>query len=112
MAWAYAQADLVVSRAGATTVAELCALGKPAIYIPFPYATHAHQEKNAQVVVSAGGGVMLKEGTFSPPEFVERISRLLSEPEKLKAMGKKARKIFRPQAAETIIQEMEAMGHA
>ncbi len=112
MAWAYAQADLVVSRAGATTVAELCALGKPAIYIPFPYATHAHQERNAQAVVAMGGGLMLKEGEFGEEEFVARVTELLRDPERLKRMGEAARKLYRPEAAETIIAEMEALIHA
>ncbi len=112
MAWAYAQVDLVVSRAGATTVAELCALGKPALYIPFPYATHAHQEKNALAVVSHGGGVMLKEGSFGEGEFIGLVGSLLKDPEALKRMGAKARRLYRPQAAETIISEMEALAHA
>ncbi|OAQ20138.1 undecaprenyldiphospho-muramoylpentapeptide beta-N-acetylglucosaminyltransferase [Thermosulfurimonas dismutans] len=112
MAWAYAQADLVVSRAGATTVAELCALGKPAIYIPFPYATHAHQEKNALSVVRAGGGLMMKEGTFTPEEFVRQVVELLSDVESLRHKGEAARRLFKPGAAETIISEMEALANA
>jgi len=112
MAWAYAQADLVVSRAGATTVAELCALGKPALYIPFPHATHAHQEKNARAVVEAGGGIVLREGEFSPAEFVARVTELLGDEERLRHMGERARRLFRPQAAETILREMEALAHA
>jgi len=112
MAWAYAQADLVVSRAGATTVAELCALGKPAIYIPFPYATHAHQEKNALSVVRAGGGVMMKESSFNSGEFVHRVVELLNDPEVLKGMAEAARRLFKPAATEIIISEMEALAHA
>ena len=56
MAWAYRQADLVVSRAGATTLSELTALGKPSILIPYPYAANNHQELNARSVAAEGGG--------------------------------------------------------
>ena len=112
MARAYAQADLVVSRAGATTVAELCALGKPALYIPFPHATHAHQEKNALSVVRAGGGLMMREEALDPEEFVRQVAGLLNDRESLKRMGEAAGRLFKPGAADTIISEMEALGNA
>jgi len=112
MAWAYAQADLVITRAGASTVAELCALGKPAIYIPYPYATHGHQEANARAVVEAGGGLLFREAELSPERLTEAVTDLFSRPERLTEMGRRARAFSRPGAAETIIQEMEALIHA
>ncbi|QJA05758.1 undecaprenyldiphospho-muramoylpentapeptide beta-N-acetylglucosaminyltransferase [Thermosulfurimonas marina] len=112
MAWAYAQADLVVTRAGASTVAELCALGKPALYIPYPYATHRHQEANARTVVERGGGLLFQEAELSPEIFVETVGDLLLRPAKLSEMGRRARELFRPGATETIIEEMEALVHA
>ena len=111
MAWAYAQADLVISRAGATTVAEICALGKPAVFIPFPYATHGHQEKNARVVVEAGGALLFREGEITPEKLAEEVSALLSDPDRLASMGQRARALFRPGAAETLVREMEVFTH-
>ncbi len=111
MAWAYAQADLVVSRAGATTVAELCALGKPAVFIPFPYATHAHQERNARSVEAKGGAVVLRQSEVRKDQFVELLSSLLRDEKRLSEMGKNARRLFRPGAAETIIKEMEGLSN-
>ena len=61
MASAYAWADLVLCRAGATTVAELCAAGLPSVLVPFPYAVHDHQTRNAQALVAEGAALMLPE---------------------------------------------------
>ncbi len=109
MAWAYAQADLVICRAGATTIAELCALGKPAIYIPFPYATHGHQEKNAKILVEHGAGLMFREKDLSPEELLEAASWLLRDREKRQKMAKAAKNLFPKNALEIIISEMEAL---
>ena len=109
MAWAYAQADLVICRAGATTIAELCALGKPAIYIPFPYATHDHQEENAKVVVEHGAGIMFRERDLSLEELLEAVTQLLKDPEKRQKMAKMARGLFPKDALQIIISEMEAL---
>jgi UDP-N-acetylglucosamine--N-acetylmuramyl-(pentapeptide) pyrophosphoryl-undecaprenol N-acetylglucosamine transferase len=82
MASAYGEADLVLSRAGATTVAEITACGKPAILIPFPQAAHGHQEKNALALEAAGAArVVLQK---DDPRALERMalkSRALGKPE-------------------------------
>jgi UDP-N-acetylglucosamine--N-acetylmuramyl-(pentapeptide) pyrophosphoryl-undecaprenol N-acetylglucosamine transferase len=109
MARAYAQADLVVCRAGATTIAELCALGKPAIYIPFPYATHNHQERNARVVVERGAGLMFRQREVSSEELFKAISELLHDEKRRRRMGEAARRIFPENPLQIIFSEMEAL---
>ncbi len=59
------QADLIISRSGATTVAEITACGKPSILIPFPHAIHGHQERNARVLVQAGAAEMILDESLS-----------------------------------------------
>ncbi len=109
MAWAYAQADLVVCRAGATTIAELCALGKPAVYIPFPYATHGHQERNAAVVVARGAGVMFREQGLTPEQLYQTVAELLADTERRRQMAQAARKLFPEHPVDIILEEMEAL---
>ena len=75
MGEAYNQADLVICRAGATTVSELAALGKPSILIPYPFAANNHQEKNADVLVRAGGAVKILEGDLEGEDLAARIAR-------------------------------------
>lgn len=105
MAWAYAQADLVLSRAGATTIAELIALEKPAILIPFPYATHGHQEKNAEVLVEAGSAMMFKQDSVEKEALAELMANLLLDSERLKKMSKNYEKLKKGDPAEIIISE-------
>ncbi len=98
----YAAADLVVSRAGATTVAELTAAGLPAILIPFPYATHQHQERNAGSLQAAGAAVVLTDGELSGPLLAGWIEKLLGDPGRLRAMAIRSRAAGRPDAGEKI----------
>ncbi len=109
MAWAYAQADLVLCRAGATTIAELSALGKPAIFIPFPYATHNHQEENARYVVDHGGGVMYRQAEIRPEGLVKKLVSLLTDRDRRLDMGQKIRKVMPHNALEIILAETEAL---
>ncbi len=112
MAWAYAQVDLVICRAGATTIAELCSLGKPAIYIPFPYATHSHQERNAEVVVANGAGVMFRERDLTAEVLLETVIALLEDDQRRERMAQAAREVFPARPVERILKEMEALvGH-
>lgn len=105
MAAVYRQADLVVSRAGATSLAELCVLGKPAILIPFPYAADNHQEHNAMMVVESGGGIMHREGEVESSRLAADILRIIKDPEEIKRMGEGARKVSFPDASALIVQE-------
>ena len=99
----YAQADLCLSRAGATTLSELAVLGKPAILIPFPYAADNHQEKNAEYYVSGGGAVLFREKDLTAELLVTTIVDLFANSSRLAEMGKAMRRLAYPDAAEKII---------
>ncbi|GJL66785.1 MAG: UDP-N-acetylglucosamine--N-acetylmuramyl-(pentapeptide) pyrophosphoryl-undecaprenol N-acetylglucosamine transferase [Nitrospirales bacterium] len=83
-------ADLVVSRSGAGSLAELAACGKPAILIPYPHATHGHQEKNARAVEATGAAVVILESELTGERLAQEIEQLLSQPERLKDMSAKS----------------------
>jgi len=101
-----AAADLVICRAGASTVSELAAMGKPAIIIPSPNVADNHQEKNAKVLENAGGAIMLRE-TEVTPEKVYRIAKeLLTDREKLTQMSKNLSKIAVLDGCERIYKEI------
>ena len=102
MADAYAAADIAVSRAGATTIAELTVLGIPAILIPYPHATAKHQHGNAESLARAGAAVMLEDGDLSPDLVAATVAAILAEPQDLGAMANAARAWARPDAAEAL----------
>jgi UDP-N-acetylglucosamine--N-acetylmuramyl-(pentapeptide) pyrophosphoryl-undecaprenol N-acetylglucosamine transferase len=102
---AYRAADLVVCRSGATTVAELTACGRPAILIPFPFATHGHQEKNARALADAGAAELILEQDLTGERLAETIAALLAEPARLERMSEKSRRLGRPDAAEKIVKD-------
>ena len=102
---AYRAADLVVCRSGATTVAELTACGRPAILIPFPFATHGHQEKNARALAEAGAAELILERDLTGERLAKTIASLLSEPARLKRMAEQSRRLGRPDAAEKIVKD-------
>lgn len=103
MALAYTDADMLVSRAGATTLAELAVLGKPAILIPYPYAADNHQEKNADYYVNGGGCLKMLESDLTGRILAEQIGLLLKDNEKRLAMSEKMRSLGHPLAAEKIV---------
>ena len=109
MANAYRQADVVVSRAGATTVSELAALGKPAILVPYPFAANRHQETNALMLVKVGGAEMILEQDLSGESLAELLMKFMDERSVLKEMGKRAERVGRPDAAKRIVDHLEAM---
>jgi UDP-N-acetylglucosamine--N-acetylmuramyl-(pentapeptide) pyrophosphoryl-undecaprenol N-acetylglucosamine transferase len=102
MASAYGKADLVICRAGATTIAELAALGKPSILVPFPYATHDHQAMNAKSLLNSGGADMILEKDLAGGTLAERIKRYMQHPDELARMSSLALKAGKPRAAELI----------
>jgi UDP-N-acetylglucosamine--N-acetylmuramyl-(pentapeptide) pyrophosphoryl-undecaprenol N-acetylglucosamine transferase len=91
MASAYALADLVISRAGASTIAELAALGKPSILIPYPYAANDHQRHNAQALANTGGAQVLLDQELKGTTLARLIERAFQDPEGREAMGRRAR---------------------
>jgi UDP-N-acetylglucosamine--N-acetylmuramyl-(pentapeptide) pyrophosphoryl-undecaprenol N-acetylglucosamine transferase len=96
---AYAAADLVVSRSGAMTAAEVAAAGRPALFVPFAAATHGHQEANARSLEAAGAATVVVEAEAAPDRLADEIAELLSDPVRLLAMGEAARRAAAPGAA-------------
>ncbi len=109
MAAIYKEADLLVSRAGATTLAELSVLGKPALLIPYPHAADSHQEKNAEYYVQGGGARMFLEEKLTPEILAEQLAELLNDSEELNTMGRAMRERAFPKAAERIVDECLAL---
>ncbi len=99
---AYAVADIVVSRAGATTIAELCATGKPAILIPYPHAAGNHQEVNARRLAELGAALMIKDSELSGKRLADEIIRLFNDGEFRNFMKKKAMGFGKPDAVRKI----------
>lgn len=98
-------ADLVVSRAGAMTLAELAVCGKPAILVPLPQAIHQHQARNARVMAEAGGAVVLPQQELTGVRLAQEVTTLLRDPERLRVMGERSRALGRIDAADVIVQE-------
>lgn len=99
----YEHADLLVSRAGATTLSEIAVLGKPAILIPYPFAADNHQEKNGQYYVTGGGAVQFTEKELTGKQLGETIMQLMNNEEKLDRMGVAMKRLSFPDAAERIV---------
>lgn len=99
----FARADLVICRAGATTVAELAAAGKPAIFIPFPFAADDHQRKNAEAVARAGAGRVILQAELTPERLAEELMGLARNPEELERMAKASRALAHRDAAERVV---------
>lgn len=109
---ALAWADLVVCRAGAMTLAELQAVGKPAVLVPFPFATDDHQLRNAEACAAAGAALVLKDEDCQAGVLTAMVNGLLADPDRLAAMGRAARGLARPAAAATIAADLlELCGH-
>ena len=98
----YSAADLVVGRAGATTIAELAFFGLPSILIPYPYAAEKHQNLNAEEMVRNGAAVMREEAEIQGKELAELITELAGNPERFSAMTASAGKLSRACAADHI----------
>ena len=94
--------DVVLCRAGASTVAELTVMGKPAILVPSPYVTHNHQEENAKQLSIAGGAIVVREKSCTGDMLFEIVCTLLEDRDKLKRMAYAQKSIAAPEAAEKI----------
>jgi UDP-N-acetylglucosamine--N-acetylmuramyl-(pentapeptide) pyrophosphoryl-undecaprenol N-acetylglucosamine transferase len=99
---AFARASLLICRSGASTVAEVTAAGKPAVFIPFPRAADDHQKRNAEALAKAGAAVMLEQQKLDRETLVANVGSLLSNPSRLREMGEAARKLSHPHAARDI----------
>jgi UDP-N-acetylglucosamine--N-acetylmuramyl-(pentapeptide) pyrophosphoryl-undecaprenol N-acetylglucosamine transferase len=98
-----AAADLVVSRAGATSLAEIAVAGKPSVLVPFPFATADHQTANAAGFAAAGAAVVVPEGENFRDRLAVAVAGLLADKKRLAAMGKAAAACYRQDTVERII---------
>jgi UDP-N-acetylglucosamine--N-acetylmuramyl-(pentapeptide) pyrophosphoryl-undecaprenol N-acetylglucosamine transferase len=104
MAAAYGRAALVVCRAGATTLAELASVGKPAILVPYPFAADDHQRSNAEVLVRHGAAELILDAALTGATLAARVLALAHDPERLRAMGAAARQLDVPDAAARVAE--------
>ncbi|HEA30913.1 MAG TPA: undecaprenyldiphospho-muramoylpentapeptide beta-N-acetylglucosaminyltransferase [Leeuwenhoekiella sp.] len=105
---AYAAADIIISRAGAGSVSELCIVGKPVIFIPSPNVAEDHQTKNARAIVEKDAAVLIPENELQQ-QFKPVFSELLNNPEKQQILGENIKKLALPNATEDIISEVEKL---
>lgn len=103
MSTAYNQARLVICRAGATTLAELCVCGRPALLVPYPYAAADHQTANARALEQQQAARLLPEAHLTPAGLAEAILGLWHNPTQLEKMATAARKLGQPAAAERVV---------
>ena len=108
MDYAYAASDLVVCRAGATTIAELTRLGKPAILIPYPYAAADHQTENAKAMTLSGAALMLKDSEVQNG-MSELIMKLISDTSKLDEMSRSSKHLGKPHAGRELAEMILAL---
>jgi len=106
MEQAYAAADLIISRAGAGSVSELCLIGKPVLFIPSPNVAEDHQTKNARAMVGRDAALMVSEAELER-EFEPLLSGLLADPERMRRLGANLRAQARPEATRQIVDEIE-----
>ena len=106
LAWTH----LVIARAGASTIAELTAAGRPAILVPLPSATDDHQSANAREMAKAGGARMIPQGRFTPVELAKQMQKLGLDPEALANAAARAKAVGRPNAASDLADLLERTG--
>ena len=106
IAWAH----LIIARAGASTIAELTAAGRPAILIPLPSATDDHQTANAREMAKAGGARMIAQSAFTPIELAKQMQKLGLDPQALANAAARARAVGRPKAASDLADLVERTG--
>jgi UDP-N-acetylglucosamine--N-acetylmuramyl-(pentapeptide) pyrophosphoryl-undecaprenol N-acetylglucosamine transferase len=110
MAAAYRNADLVVCRAGATTVAEVTACGKACIFIPYPFAVDDHQRRNAEALLKRGAGFMILDRELTGESLGGLVGELVRNPEMITAAGRSAKSLARLDAAQVIVDEIIKSG--
>jgi UDP-N-acetylglucosamine--N-acetylmuramyl-(pentapeptide) pyrophosphoryl-undecaprenol N-acetylglucosamine transferase len=106
---AFAQADIIISRAGAGAVSELAAAGKPSILVPLPTASDDHQLHNAQALEHAGAARLVLDADWTGLRFVDEVKSLLSEPARLAKMSAAARTFAKPDAARRAADVLESL---
>jgi UDP-N-acetylglucosamine--N-acetylmuramyl-(pentapeptide) pyrophosphoryl-undecaprenol N-acetylglucosamine transferase len=106
---AFAGADLIVSRSGASTVSEIAAAGKPSILVPFPFAADNHQLRNAEAMARAGAARLVTDSEMSGQRLFDEVRRLIDQPDELAAMGEKARRMAHPESARRAADVLESL---
>jgi UDP-N-acetylglucosamine--N-acetylmuramyl-(pentapeptide) pyrophosphoryl-undecaprenol N-acetylglucosamine transferase len=109
MAERFAQADLIVCRSGAITVAEVAAAGRAAIFIPFGAATDSHQLRNAQFMSQSGAGRVIPQDQLNPQRLANEILSFLDQPPRIEEIEQRARALARPQAVADIVDLIEGV---
>jgi UDP-N-acetylglucosamine--N-acetylmuramyl-(pentapeptide) pyrophosphoryl-undecaprenol N-acetylglucosamine transferase len=104
-----AAAQLVISRAGASSVADICAIGRPAILVPYPFAADDHQTANAAGLVTAGAAIAEPEAGLTAQRLAAHIAAILGEPARAAAMAAAARELGRPDAADRLADLVEEL---
>ena len=104
----YQRVDLMLGRAGATTVAECCAAGLGAVYIPLPWAAEDHQTANARAVARVGGAVVLPQDRLQPAGLVALLRRLAERRHEVRQLGHRAATLAKPQAADDVVRSILA----
>ncbi len=100
---AYSLADLIICRAGATTLAEIGAYGLPAILIPYPYATHNHQEVNARIFTREGAAILILEKDLSDKKLAQVLLDILKDKNRLEMMARKSKELGNENSAKKIV---------
>ena len=100
----FARADLLVCRSGASTVGEITAAGKPAIFVPFPAAADDHQNVNARALERVGAAVVVEESNLGAAYLVDTIAALIGDPRRLQSMSAAAKSLAHPRAVEEIAE--------
>ena len=107
---AYLLSDLIISRAGATSIFEIAARGKPAIVIPIENSAQDHQRKNAYAYAGHGAAVVIEEGNLTPSVLFNEIQKLMADPERRKKLSEAAQRFSRVDAAEILAKEILKLG--
>ena len=105
----FARADLLVCRSGASTVGEITAAGKPAIFVPFPRAADDHQNVNARALERVGAAIVVEESNLGAAYLVETIAALFFDPHRLQGMSEAARSLAHPKAVEEIAAMVDGL---
>ena len=108
MAAAYQRADVIIGRAGATTVAELAIAGKPAVFIPYPFAADNHQEINAREMAEAGAALSFRQADLTAEKLADALKPLLTDAKLREQMGAKMKSLAKPKAAATVADWCES----
>ncbi len=109
---AFARADLLLCRSGASTVAEVTAAGKPAIFVPFPRAADDHQRRNAEAIAQGGAAVLVPQAELTPERLAKEITQLFADPARLKEMSERARALSHHDAAGRVARMVAELASA